>query len=132
MSRMLRNFIFILFSLTTFTACAQCNIVEGIYRAAGGSEQNTILKLLKNDKFILEHESWNPSEYKQRKVSKNKGTWLCENKNVILKIDDKKFTAIKVTIGKNPLGLDVNTKALHFNAAPAGHYLSNEILYIAD
>lgn len=130
MLRILRNFILVLLFITPIVACSQCNVTTGNYSSAGGSEQNTTLTLSGNDKFNLQHESWQPGNYENRKISKIKGHWLCKDNLITLDLNGEKITAEKITIGKNPLGLDENTKALQFKNASADSFLVNETLYL--
>lgn len=131
MLRIFRNFILILLFITPAVACSQCNVTKGNYSSAGGSEQNTTLTLSGKNTFSLQHESWQPGNYENRKTSKMKGRWLCKDNLITLELNGKKITAKKITIGKNPLGLDKNTKALQFKAAPTDSYLINETLYLS-
>lgn len=130
MSKTLRKFIFLLLAITSITACAQCDISKGSYISAGGNEQSTTLMLLNRNKASLKHESWTPGGYEKRTVTNVDGSWACNNNKLTLKIKSGEYTAKLVTIGKNPLGLDENTKALHFNATAINSILSNETLYL--
>lgn len=126
----LRKFIFLLLAVISITACAQCDISKGSYISAGGSEQSTTLMLLNGNKASLKHESWIPGGYEKRTVTNMDGSWTCNNNKLTLKIKSDEYTAKLVTIGKNPLGLDENTKALHFNEAAISSILSNATLYL--
>ena len=130
MLRILRNFILVLLFSTPIVACSQCNVTKGNYSSAGGSEQNTTLTLSDNNEFTLQHESWKPGNYEGRKVSSSKGAWSCKDNQVTFELKGGKVIAEKITIGKNPLGLDENTKALQFKTAPKDSVLANEILYL--
>jgi hypothetical protein len=130
MFRIIRNFILVLLFITPIVACSQCNVTKGNYSSAGGSEQNTILTIFGNNTFSLQHESWQPGSYENRKTSKMKGRWLCKDNLVTLDLNGEKITAEKITIGKNPLGLDEDTKALHFKTVTKDSFLVNEILYL--
>ena len=130
MFRVIRNFILVLLFVTPTVACSQCNVIKGNYSSAGGSEQNTTLIISGDNSFRLEHESWQPGNYENRKVSKMKGRWLCKDNIVTLDLNDEKITAEKITIGKNPLGLNENTIALQFKAVSVNRFLINEILYL--
>lgn len=131
MLRILRNFILVLLFISPIVACSQCNIAKGNYSSAGGSEQSTTLTLKGKNTFSFQHESWQPANYEGRKVLSSKGTWLCKNNQITFEINGVKISAEKITIGKNPLGLNENATALHFKAAPADSILANEILYLA-
>lgn len=130
MLRILRNYILVLIFITPITACSQCNDIKGNYSNAGGSEQSTTLTLSGNNKFTLQHESWQPGKYEGRKISSSKGAWSCKNNQVTFELNGGKVTAEKITIGKNPLGLDENTKALQFKDSQNDSILANEILYL--
>ena len=130
MSNTLRKFIFFLLAATSITACAQCDISEGRYISAGGSEQSTTLILLADNKASLKHESWKPAGYEKRTIKNMAGSWSCNKNKLSLKMNGDEYNAELVSIGKNPLGLDENTKALHFKAAANNSILSNETLYL--
>lgn len=130
MSNVLRKFLFLLLATISITACAQCDISKGNYISAGGSEQSTTLILLNNNKANLKHESWKPTGYEKRTIKNIAGSWSCSNNKLTLKIESDEYIAEFVSIGKNPIGLDENTKALHFKAAANNSILSNEILYL--
>jgi len=129
MPGMLRNFLLVLLVIAQITACSQCNILKGRYRSAGGSEQNTTLELSANDKFLLVYENWEPGNYENRKISKINGIWSCKDNQLILDMDSEKITAVQITVGQNPLGLNEDTKALHFKGVSVDNFLNNEILY---
>lgn len=130
MSNTLRRFLFFLLAVTSITACSQCVISKGSYISAGGSEQSTTLILLNGNNASLKHESWKPGGYEKRTVTNIAGSWVCNNNKLTLKIKSDEYTAKQVSIGKNPLGLDENTKALHFKATAINSILSNETLYL--
>ena len=118
-------------SLGTLSACAECNVKEGRYTSIGGSEQSTSLTLSSNKSFTALHEAWQPGHYEKRDISKLSGTWSCNNNNVTLEVQDKNYRAELIVIGKNPLGLNADGKALLFenNEIDKDSYLNNEILY---
>lgn len=130
MFRIIRCFILVLLFVTPIVACSQCNVTKGNYSSAGGSEQNTTLTISGTNTFSLQHESWQPGNYEGRKNSSSKGTWLCKDNQITFEMNGVKITAKKITIGKNPLGLNENTKALQFKTTPADSILENEILYL--
>ncbi len=130
MFRIIRNFILVLLFVTPIVACSQCNVTKGNYSSAGGSENNTTLTILGNNTFSLQYESWQPGSYENRKTSMMKGHWLCKDNQITIELNGEKITAKKITIGKNPLGLDENTIALQFKNENSDSFLVNEILYL--
>lgn len=88
-----RNFILLLFFVTPIVACGQCDITEGNYSSAGGSEQNTTLSLSGNNKFNLQHEVWQPGNHDDRKITKINGHWSCKNNLITLELKSEKVTA---------------------------------------
>lgn len=128
MLRILRNLILVLLFISPVVACSQCDITNGKYTSAGGSEQNTTLSLSAN-KFTLQHESWQAGNYESRKKSESKGNWVCKGKLITIELNGIKITAKKITIGKNPLGLDESTVALQFINVPTDSFLFKEVLY---
>ena len=130
MIRIIRNFILVLLFITPVVACSQCNVTKGNYNSAGGSEQSMTLTLSDNNKFALQYVSWKPGNYEGRKVSSSTGTWFCKGNEATIEINAGKVTADKITVGKNPLGLDEKTIALQFKSTPSDKILANEILYL--
>jgi len=130
MFKILRNFILVLLFITPIIACSQCNVTNGNYSSSGGSEQSTTLSLSNNNDFYLQYENWQPGNYESREINKIKGVWECKGKLVTIELNGVKISAKKIIIGKNPLGLGENTKALQFTNAPVNSFLFNEILYL--
>jgi len=120
-----------LLATTTLTACNQCDIKEGSYTSAGGSEQSTNLILSADNTFVVSHETWQPGHYEKRDTSQLNGEWACTNKRITLNTQRNSYNAELVVIGENPLGLDAASKALLFvaNTSEAESYLSKQLLY---
>ncbi len=115
---MIRHFALVLLAVITLSACGQCNVKEGNYISSGGSEQSTNLKLSSDKTFTLEHDEWQPGHYDKRDTSRLTGVWSCKNQLITLATQGKIHCAELITIGKNPLDFDVNTRALYFAANP--------------
>ena len=131
----MRKLLFLLLTLIAMPACSDCGLVAGDYANAGGSEESTSLLLAANKTFILEHGTWQPEQYKNRQASKVEGAWSCKQNQVILKVNNEMVTTKFIVIGKNPLGIKADTKALSFSSRSGSTisskmaYLENEILY---
>ena len=117
-------------TFSLLTACNQCNVKEGIYNSIGGSEYSTQLKLATDYTFSIIYETWEPTQYENREKSLLSGTWSCEDSHITLKTDSERFIATHILIGKNPLGLEEDTRALLFEADyNSDSFLYNETLY---
>ena len=58
------------------------------------------------------------------------GSWSCNKNKLTIKMKSVEYTAELVSVGQNPIGLDENTKALHFKSTVNNSILSNETLYL--
>ncbi len=124
---------FAILLLTTTTACSNCLNLEGKYTTSGGSEQMTHLDLLKNNTFILKHQTWKPGAYENKKTTHAEGTWSCLKNQITLMTSKFIYNAEYLAIGKNPLAINEKTMVIHFKPdnKNINHYLNNEIFYPA-
>jgi len=80
---MKRNIFFAMLLLTT-TAYSHCLKPEGKYITSGGSEKITYLNLLKNNTFILKHQTWSPGAHENKETTNAEGTWSCSENQLTL------------------------------------------------
>lgn len=126
---MIRTLTLTLLAVLSLSACNECNVKRGSYTTAGGSEQSTNLTLTEDKDFIIKHDNWQPGHYEARETSQINGFWTCSENLIKFTSSNKKFSAKLITIGKNPLGLDSNSKAIMFNENTGFDYLDKQILY---
>lgn len=123
------NIFFLILLLISTTACSNCKNIEGKYSTHGGSESMTYLNLLKDNKFTLEHESWQPGSYENKETIVSKGAWSCSNNQLIISNSQLTHKSEYLAVGENPLGVNTKTMVIHFEIDAVDHYLNNEILY---
>jgi hypothetical protein len=123
------NIFFLILLLISTTACSNCKNIEGKYSTHGGSESMTYLNLLKGNKFILKHESWQPGDFKNKETINSHGSWTCSDNHLTLSYSNLTHKSEYLAVGENPLGINSTTMVLHFKATDLNHFLSNEILY---
>jgi len=111
--------------LTTTTACSSCLKTEG------AGEQITRLNILKNNTFMLKHETWEPGAYEHKETTSTKGTWSCAKSQITFTVSKLICNAKYLAIGKNPLEINEKIMVIHFGPnTPATHdYFNNEIFY---
>ncbi len=129
---MKHNMLFAILLLTTTTACSSCLKFEEKYTTSGGSEKITHLNFLKNNTFILKHQTWRPGAYENKETTNTEGTWSCSKNQIILTTSKKSiYNAEYLAIGKNPLAINEKTMVIHFNPdnENINDYLNNEIFY---
>jgi hypothetical protein len=117
--------------LLSTAACSNCNNIKGSYSTSGGSESMTYLNLLKDSKYILKHDVWEPAAYDKKETYITKGTWSCSEGNITLHITKSSYNAKLHVIGKNPLLINKNTMVIHFDpiSDKINYNLSNKIFY---
>ncbi|MDH5571442.1 MAG: hypothetical protein OEY89_06730 [Gammaproteobacteria bacterium] len=125
---MIRTVALALLTVMTVSACSQCNVKEGSYTSAGGSEQNTKLTLSSNKSFFVIHEAWQPGHYEKRNTFQLSGTWACNRNSITFDNNEQQYKAELVTIGENPLGLKTGSQALIFEEAKDS-YLNKQVFY---
>jgi len=123
------NILFLILLLASTTACSDCKNIAGKYTTHGGSEYVTYLNLLKDNKFTLKHESWQPGNYNKKEIINNKGSWSCSNNQLVILSKNLTLKSEYLDIGENPLGINSKTKVIHFKSNDINHYLNNQILY---
>ena len=128
----MRHLIFLILTFLFISACSECVVMEGQFASSGGSEQQTYLELLPDKTFVLKHETWQPGHFENRNTTEITGAWSCKGNQIKLNIDGRIYSAGIITIGKNPLGMSEDTRALHFeeNKETSHSYLGNEIFYL--
>ncbi len=128
---MKRNIFFAILLLTTTTACSDCLKLEEKYTTREGSEKITYLNLLKNNTFILKHQTWSPGAYENKETTSTEGIWSCSKNQLTLTTSKLTNNAEYLAIGKNPLAINEKTMVIHFNPdnENINDYLNNEIFY---
>lgn len=121
--------LFIILFIMSTTACSNCKNIKGKYITHGGNESITYLNILSKNKFTIKHETWQPGHYENKETINDKGAWSCLNNKFTLTTQNSKHESEFISIGENPLSINVSTMVIHFKKSNVQHYLSGEIFY---
>jgi hypothetical protein len=111
------------------SACSTCDIPNGSYKSYGGSESITALAL-SSKTYTLLFEQWAPTNYDSRDQKSEQGTWSCTGSTIEINTKNGLAPAEFRSIGENPLGLPITTKALVFEPSTSD-VLSTTIMYLS-
>ena len=128
---MLKIFTVIFGLISANIALAKCKLDLGRYVTAGGSEYLSTLIFSSNGGVLFEHEHWNPGGYEERVLNKTDGTWSCDDVDVSMTFDDKKYIATLKPVGFNPLGIQESKLILYVSDVEktGSATISGEVFY---